>query len=130
MLPNIITSSKSKSKSKIKSKSSSLNILFLLINSFFSSQSAKHHNSKTNRARDLTFWHNFHHFQCDTWHMSHVTCHMSGIRCHIFGVICQVSPQSSKLCLTPPLPFLAYPFFFKLFIPRPPHFLFVRSDKI
>ena len=59
--------------------------------SSFSSQSSKHHNSQTLRARDLKFWHNDHHPLCVLCHMSCVTCHMLHVTCHMLRVACHVS---------------------------------------
>ena len=50
----------------------------------FSSQSSKHHNSQTVRARDLKFWENVHPILCIICHMSLVTCHLSPVTYHIF----------------------------------------------
>ena len=57
----------------------------------FSSQSSKHHNSQTIRARDLKFWHNDHHPLCVLCHMSCVMCHVSHVTCHMSHVACHVS---------------------------------------
>ena len=62
----------------------------LLINWCFSSQSSKHCNSQTYRARELKFWENIHltpFVMCDvphaTYHLSHITCHLSHVICHL-----------------------------------------------
>ena len=45
-----------------------------------------HHNWLTVRARNLTFWDNFHHLLCVMCHMSSVTCNMSFVPCHMSHV--------------------------------------------
>ena len=49
----------------------------------FSSQSSKHHNSQTVRARELKFWENAHPPPHVTCHVSRVTCRMSHITRHM-----------------------------------------------
>ena len=43
-------------------------------------------NPKTNKARDLHFWHNIHHLSPVMCHMSRVTCHLSRVTCGIFYI--------------------------------------------
>ena len=42
---------------------------------------SENHHCQTVRARDLTFWHNFHHPLCVRSHMSHVMCHVLHVFC-------------------------------------------------
>ena len=66
-------------------------VTYLLINSLnslsrwsFCSESSRHGQSPTVRAKELTFWENVH--PPTTCHMSCVTCNVSCVRCHISGV--------------------------------------------
>ena len=56
--------------------------------SFYVSRVPWHHKLQTVRARDLTFWDNFHHPLCVMCHMSSITCNMSFVPCHMSHVIC------------------------------------------
>ena len=68
-----------------------------LSRSSFSSKSSEHLKSQSIRARDLNFWHNFHHLSCVMCHVSHVMCHMLCVTCHLSYVTCHMSPVTCHI---------------------------------